>query len=309
LYSRSPESRPPKPYIAPATLPSPEELDHMPPKALLKRLNLHALKGFSQSFLTDSYVVKETLDAADLQPEDQVLEIGPGLGVLTRGLVKRAGRVVAVELDPILAGLLPRLVSSPERLDLHQADVLELDLSTVLRGPYKVVANLPYHITSPVLRMMLTTANKPKVMVVMVQKEVADRIMAKPGDTSLLSIMVQLYSRVSVVTQVPAGAFFPEPKVDSTVIKLEIYDKLPVEVDDPEAMLKIVAAGFSRRRKQLHNSLSEGLWFPAGGVMELLSDAGIDPSRRAQTLTIEEWAQLYRCYQKLRERWQQEGVV
>ncbi|HEX2923012.1 MAG TPA: 16S rRNA (adenine(1518)-N(6)/adenine(1519)-N(6))-dimethyltransferase RsmA [Chloroflexota bacterium] len=304
----SPESSPPTRYFVPEGLPSPDELDSMPPKALLKRLNLHARKGFSQSFLTDSYVVSAILDAAGLQPDDQVLEIGPGLGVLTRGLVKRVGRVVAVEFDPILAELLPRLVSLPERLELYHSDILEFDLASTLRGAYKVVANLPYHITSPVLRMLLTASNKPRLMVVMVQKEVADRVMAKPGDTSLLSIMVQLYSRVSVVTQVPAGSFFPAPKVDSTVLKLEVYEKLPLDVDDPEAMLKIVAAGFSRRRKQLHNSLSEGLWFPAGGVMELLSDAGIDPSRRAQTLTLEEWAQLYRCYQKLKDQWQREGV-
>jgi len=306
LNSQPNRSRPEAPYVMPVGIPSPEELENLTPRALLKRLHLSARKGFSQSFLTDSYVVKEILEAADLQQDDQVLEVGPGLGVLTRGLLKRVARVVAVEFDPILAQLLPRLVATTDRLELHHADFLDFDLTSAFPKPYKVVANLPYHITSPAIRKLLTADTKPRLMVVMVQKEVADRIAAKPGETSLLSIMVQLYSRVSAVVQVQATAFYPAPKVDSTVLKMELYDRPPVDIDDPEAMLKIVAAGFSRRRKQLHNSLAEGLWFPPGGVMELLQSAGIDPARRAQTLTLEEWAELYRCYQRLKGVWQLE---
>lgn len=287
-----------------APFPTLEELDRLTPRALLQRLGLRAHKGLSQSFLTDPYVVSDIVDVAQITPEDQVLEIGPGLGILTRALTAAAGRVVAVELDRRLAELLPNLVPAPDRLEVMQADALDVDPSTLFTGPYKVAANLPYSVTSPMLRHLLTTGFKPDLMVVMVQKEVAERIAAKAGDTSLLSIMVQLYSRVSVVRQVPASAFFPPPKVDSTVLKLEVYRELPVEVDDPEALLRLAAAGFSRRRKQLHNALSEALWFPPGEVTRVLEAAGIDPTRRAQTLTLEEWARLHRNYEGAKTQWQ-----
>ncbi len=290
----------------PATVPSPEELQQLTPKALLRRLGLSARKGFSQSFLTDRYVVRDIVAAAELQPTDQVLEVGPGLGILTRDLVTAAGRVVAVELDRALAELLPRLVPEAANLEVIQADFLDVDPARLFEGRYKVVANLPYHITSPALRKLLTASAKPELMVVMVQKEVADRVLAKPGDTSLLSIMLQLYARVTKVRDVPASAFFPAPKVDSAVLKLEVYDRPPEGVEDPEELLAMVAAGFSRRRKQLHNSLSESMWFPPGGVFEVMQAAGIDPARRAQTLSIPEWIRLHRAYREARERWQRE---
>ena len=289
----------------PSTLPAPEELERLTPRALLKRLGLRAQKGLSQSFLTDQYVVKDIVEAAQVMPDEQVMEIGPGLGILTRALTAVARRVVAVELDRQLADLLPGLVPLRERLEVIYADALDVDTAGLFDGPYKVAANLPYAVTSPMLRHLLTARLKPDVMVVMVQKEVAERIAARPGDTSLLSIMVQLYSRVSVVRQVPASAFFPPPKVDSTVLKLEVYRELPVEVDDPEALLQLASAGFSRRRKQLHNALAESLWFPSGEVTNVLEEAGIDPSRRAQTLTIEEWARLRRAYEAARAGWQE----
>ncbi len=289
------------------TLPTPEEIDTMTPRALLRRLGLRAHKGLSQSFLTDRYVVKDVVEAAEVGPGDDVLEIGPGLGILTRALVQRARKVVAVELDRELAPLLPRLVRRPDRLGVIQEDALNLDLGALFPGPYKVAANLPYHITSPLLRLLLTAARKPEVIVVMVQKEVAERIAAKPGDTSLLSVMVQLYSKVSIVREVPAGSFFPPPEVDSAVLKLEVYRQLPVNVDDPEDLLRLVAGGFSRRRKQIHNSLSESMWFAPGAVVEVLRAAGIDPSRRAQTLSLEEWASLYRAYESARRGWQEGG--
>jgi 16S rRNA (adenine1518-N6/adenine1519-N6)-dimethyltransferase len=134
---------------------------------------------------------------------------------------------------------------------------------------------------------------------------VAERIAAKPGDTSLLSIMVQLYSKVTFVRGVPAGSFFPPPEVDSAVLKLDVYGQLPVDVDNPEELLRLVAAGFSRRRKQIHNSLSEAMWFAPGTIADVLTAAGIDPSRRAQTLSVEEWASLYRAYESARRAWQE----
>ncbi len=285
--------------------PALEELDRLTPRALLQRLGLRAQKWLSQSFLTDPYVVRDIVQAAQITPEDQLLEIGPGLGVLTRALTAVAERVVAVELDRRLAELLPSLVPFRDRLEVVQADALDVDPAGLFDGPYKVAANLPYAVTSPMLRHLLTARRKPDVMVVMVQKEVAERIAARPGDTSLLSIMVQLYSRVSVVRQVPASAFFPPPKVDSTVLKLDVYRELPVDVDDPESLLRLASAGFSRRRKQLHNALSEALWFPSGEVTRVLDAAGIDPARRAQTLTIGEWARLHRIYEAARSEWQE----
>lgn len=287
--------------------PTPAEIDELTPKALLRRLGLRAHRGLSQSFLTDRYAVQDIVDAAGIGPEDEVMEIGPGLGILTRALVARASRVVAIEFDRDLAPLLPRLVSRSERLEVIQEDALKIDLPALFVGPYKVAANLPYHITSPLLRMLLTATRKPEVIVVMVQKEVAQRIAAKPGDTSLLSIMAQLYSRVSLVREVPAGAFFPPPEVDSAVLKLEVYKDLPVDVDAPEKLLSLVAAGFSRRRKQLHNSLSESIWFPPGGEVQVLEAAGLDPSRRAQTLTLQEWTSLYHAYENARSGWQERG--
>lgn len=286
---------------------SSEELWRLTPKALLRRLGLSARKGLSQSFLTDSYVARDIVNAAELSPEDEVLEVGPGLGVLTRELVKVARRVVAVELDPKLAGLLPTLAPAPKCLEVIQADILDFDPSYAFANRYKVVANLPYHISSPLLRKLLTAQLKPTLMVVMVQKEVAERMAAKPGDASLLSIMVQLYARVSIVRYVSAAQFYPMPKVDSAVVKLEVYDRPPVVVDDPEAMLKVVSAGFSRRRKQLHNALAQSLWFPPGGAYEVLEMAGIDPARRAQTLSLEEWARLYRAYREMQQKWRQEA--
>lgn len=285
--------------------PTPEEADRITPRALLGRLGLRAHKGLSQSFLTDRYVVRDVIEAAGVNRADQVLEIGPGLGILTRALVRAAGKVVAVEVDRKLAAMLPKLVSEPERLRVIQGDALEMDLPSLFSGPYKVAANLPYHITSPLLRMLLTSGSKPSVIVVMVQKEVAERIAASPGDTSLLSIMVQLYSTVSLVRDVPAGSFFPPPKVDSAILRLQPRAELPV--DDPEALLSLVASGFSRRRKQIHNSLSESMWFPPGGVVDVLEAAGIDPARRAQTLSLEEWERLYRAYGEARVRWQTEA--
>ena len=289
------------------TFPSLEEVDQLTPKALLRRLGLRAHKGLSQSFLTDRYVVQDIVEAAVVGNEDHVLEIGPGLGILTRALVDRASRVVAIELDRQLAPLLPRLVRHPERLEVIQEDALKVEPAEIFGGRYKVAANLPYHITSPLLRKLLTATRKPDVIVVMVQKEVAERIAAKPGDTSLLSIMVQLYSKVSIVRDVPAGSFFPPPQVDSAVLKLDVYDRPAVDVDDPERLLSVVASGFSRRRKQIHNALSESMWFPGGGVEQVLAAAGIESSRRAQTLSLDEWAALYRAYEAARSRWQEAG--
>lgn len=289
-------------------LPSREELERLTPRALLRRLGLRPRRGLSQNFLTDPYVVRDIVAAAELTPDDEVLEVGPGLGVMTRELVAVAKRVVAVELDQQLAEVLPRMVPRPERLEVVPVDVMEFDPAQTFAGPFKVVANLPYHITSAALRKLLTGGRKPSLLVVMVQREVAERMTAAPGATSVLSIMVQLYSKPSVVRQVPREAFYPSPEVASTVLKMEPHESPPVDVRDREGLMKLVAAAFSRRRKQIHNALAQSLWFPAGGVAPVLESAGIAPERRAQTLTLEEWARLYRAYEQFRSEWKREGA-
>ncbi len=232
-----------------------------------------------------------------------VLEIGPGLGVLTAALARSAGRVVAVEIDPgmravladVLAGFSNVAVVPADILAVEPADVLGFEADAAGRRPgYKVVANLPYHITSAVLRHILEARVTPERAVVMVQKEVADRIMAGPGDMSILAVAVQLYARPSRVGIVPAGAFHPAPKVDSAVLRLDVHPVPPVEIDDVDAFFRVVRAGFGQKRKQLRNSLAGGLGIAAAAADGALRRAGIDPARRAETLSLDEWAALAR---------------
>ncbi|MCE7939513.1 MAG: 16S rRNA (adenine(1518)-N(6)/adenine(1519)-N(6))-dimethyltransferase RsmA, partial [Chloroflexi bacterium CFX6] len=273
------------------------------PRDLLRRYGLRPRKGLGQHFLVDPSHLARIVDAAELAPTDAVLEIGPGLGVLTAALARAAGRVVAVEIDPgmravladVLAGLPNVAIVPADILAVEPADVLGLGADAVGRCPgYKVVANLPYHITSAVLRHVLEARVVPERAVVMVQKEVADRILAGPGDMSILAVAVQLYARPSRVSVVPAGAFYPPPKVDSAVLRLDVYPSPPVDVGDVDVFFRVVRAGFGQKRKQLRNSLAGGLGLPAEVAGALLRQAGIDPSRRAETLTLEAWAALAR---------------
>ncbi|MHB8104471.1 MAG: ribosomal RNA small subunit methyltransferase A, partial [Dehalococcoidales bacterium] len=224
---------------------------------------------------------------------------------MTKELAKRAGWVIAIELDNRLAAILQETIQNENVVVLNE-DVLGTDPAKLLKGgaphfppnlrSYKVVANLPYYITSPVLRHFLEALVKPETMVVMVQKEVAGTIAAPAGDRSMLSIAVQFYGQPSIVADVPAAAFFPPPEVDSAVVKIEVYKKPPVAVDDVEGFFKLVRAGFTAARKQVANSLAKGLDLPKADVLTLLAKAKIDPQRRAETFTLEEWANLWRNY-------------
>jgi 16S rRNA (adenine1518-N6/adenine1519-N6)-dimethyltransferase len=274
-------------------------------KKLLRRFDIRAKKGLGQHFLVDDAVLEKILDAADLSPSDTVIEVGPGLGLMTAALAKRAGWVIAIELDNRLAAILTETLPTENIVVLNE-DVLGTDPSTLLKGAaphfppqlrsYKVVANLPYYITSPVLRHFLEAPVKPKMMVVMVQKEVARTIVAEAGHRSVLSIAVQFYGKPSIVADVPAASFFPPPEVDSAVVKIEVYRQPPVPVDDVAGFFKLVRAGFSAARKQVANSLTQGLSLPRQDVQALLAKASIDPTRRAETFTLEEWATLFREY-------------
>jgi 16S rRNA (adenine1518-N6/adenine1519-N6)-dimethyltransferase len=275
----------------------------------LRQAGLRARKGLGQHFLVDGGVLKSILAAAELTPNDIVIEVGPGLGVLTRELSRQAGRVVAVELDDNLASLLKETLASFDNVTIVNQDILKVDPESLLQEHfpdrktdswyYKVVANLPYYITSPVLRHFLEASVKPQCLVVMVQKEVAREITAKPDRMSLLAISVQLYGEPKIVKYVRASSFYPAPEVDSAILRIAVYPRPVVEVDT-ESFFKLVRAGFSAARKQLGNSLAQGLDRPKVEVLPILEKAGIDSRRRAETLSIEEWARLWREYAKMK---------
>jgi len=284
-------------------------------KRLLRQLGLQARKGLGQHFLVDEGVLERIVDAAELGPTDVVLEIGPGLGVLTRELAGKAGWVVAVELDTRLALVLKKELASFNNVAIVNQDILKTSPASLLEGlppdfpgigdgrlGYKVVANLPYYITSAVLRHFLEAQFKPRLMVVMVQKEVAEAIVAQPGDMSLLAISVQFYGRPDIISYVPASSFYPAPEVDSAILKIGLYPQPPVSVADREGFFGLVRAGFSARRKQLVGSLANGLGLPKAEVLPLLERAGIISRRRAETLTLEEWARLWRVFAQVGER-------
>lgn len=269
-------------------------------RQMLRRYDLRARKGLGQHFLIDESVLGLIVTTAQLTPDDVVIEVGPGLGVLTRELAKHAGRVVAIELDDKLAALLKDSLSDAGNVTIINEDVLKVEpvalLKEVNAERYKVVANLPYYITSPVLRHFLEAAIKPALMVVMVQKEVAEEIAAAPGRMSLLSIGVQLYGAPEIVARVPAESFYPAPAVDSAILKVTPYSQPPVEISDEEGFFALVRAGFSAARKQLANSLTQGLGIPKDEAADLLTKANIASQRRAETLSLEEWANLWRVY-------------
>jgi len=275
------------------------------PLDLLRRHKLDLKKSLGQNLLIDTTHLARIAGAADLTPTDHVLEIGPGLGALTHQLAARAGRVVAVELDRRLIPILRQEFASQPNVSFVHADILKIDpgetvhTQTVaqqpaahLSSPYKLVANLPYYITSAVLRHILESAHPPTLAVLLVQHEVAQRIIAQPGEMSLLAVSVQFYARPSILQLVPAGAFLPRPKVDSSVLRLDILPKPAATGVEPAHFFSVVRAGFSQRRKQLRNSLSAGLSCTKPQADQWLHAADIDPSRRAETLSIPEWGRL-----------------
>ncbi|HUT97405.1 MAG TPA: 16S rRNA (adenine(1518)-N(6)/adenine(1519)-N(6))-dimethyltransferase RsmA [Dehalococcoidales bacterium] len=263
-------------------------------RRLLRQSDLRARKGLGQHFLINAEVLEAIIAAAELGSDDLVVEVGPGLGILTRELAGRAGGVVAVELDDNLAALLKERLASFNNVTIVNGDMLKIEPKELVEGRgYKVVANLPYYITSPVLRHFLEAEAKPQAMVVMVQKEVAEAIAAKAGDMSLLSVSVQFYGSPEIVAIVPPESFYPAPAVSSAILKIDVYPQPKVDVDE-KGFFDTVRAGFAAPRKQLANSLARGLGREKAEVLPFLQKAGIDPSRRAETLTVGEWAELWR---------------
>ena len=264
-------------------------------KKLLASYDLRAKKGLGQNFLIDGSILKKIAAAAELTTADMVIEVGPGLGVLTETLAEQAGKVIAIELDKNLADILKVRFKDLKKVTVIQDDVLKVNPADILgkQTAYKVVANLPYYITSAVIRHFLEATVKPNTMVLMVQKEVAKQITARPGEMSLLSVSVQLYGKPGMVSKVSAQSFYPAPNVDSAILKIEVYPQPKVQTGDIDGFFNIVRAGFSANRKQLVNSLSNGLKVPKSEILPLLERTGIDPQRRAETLTIDEWGVLY----------------
>jgi len=300
---------------------------------LLRRHGLHLKKRLGQNFLADPVHLDRIVAAAELGRNDVVLEIGPGVGTLTARLARQAGQVIAVELD---AGLLPALretLAAYTNIIIVQGDILQLDPAALIasainqdeasspsgaphssfiaphssfiaphssfiapHSSFKVVANLPYYITSAAIRHLLSASVRPELIVLTVQREVAQRIIAKPPEMSLLAVSVQLYAQPEIVARIPAGAFYPPPKVDSAILRLRPWQHSPVELPSEDVFFEVVRAGFGQRRKQLHNSLKSGLALPAEVVLEMLQKAGIAPERRAETLTLDEWGRLAREY-------------
>jgi len=274
-------------------------------KRLLRHLGIKARKSLGQHFLIDEEVLKVVVSAAELIADDVVMEIGPGLGVLTKELARRAGWVITVELDSSLAAALRQTLSSLENITVVDGDILKLEPVALLQEQkitgYKIVANLPYYITSAVLRHFLEAKFPPQIMVVMVQKEVAEAIVAKPGRMNLLSVSVQLYGEPKIVSYVSAGCFYPPPEVSSAILKVVLYPQPMVAVDEREGFFGLVRAGFCASRKQLVNSLAQGLGLSKDCALSLLEMAAIIPKRRAETLAIVEWVQLWQVYKRVKD--------
>ena len=244
--------------------------------------------------------MKKIVQSANLTPQDRVLEIGAGLGSLTTVLSASSAQVTAVEIDKKLVPILREVAAPYPNINVVQGDMLELDPAALMAAPgYVVVANIPYYITSALIRHLLTGSCKPSRMVLTMQKEVAARICVQPGDYSLLALSVQVYGEPKIVLNIPAGAFFPSPKVDSATLRIDLYEQPLIPTADMDCFFQLARIGFSQKRKTMRNTLAAGLHWTGDQAAGLLSAAGIDPNRRAQTLEIPEWRTLVLEYQEI----------
>ena len=268
----------------------------------LRRYGLQPNKGLGQNFLVEQAILENIVEAANLSAGDTVLEIGAGTGALTKLLAQEAGHVVAIELDEQLMVVLQDELSDYENVTLVQGDILTLAPPDLIapNTSYKVVANLPYYITSAVLRHLLEADHRPQLAVFTVQYEVAKRIVAQPGEMSLLTVSVQFYGRPELRFRIKPGSFYPSPEVESAVVRIDVHPTPPLPPQERARFFRVVRAGFSQRRKQLHNALSSGLapQISKQEAVAILEETGVDHRRRAQTLTVEEWIEVSRQVSK-----------
>jgi 16S rRNA (adenine1518-N6/adenine1519-N6)-dimethyltransferase len=259
-------------------------------KKTLKTFGTHTKKDLGQHFLIDEKALDKIVETANLTKDDKVIEVGPGMGILTRELCQNAGEVIAIELDSTMLSVVKTACIKHDNLRVENQDILKLDTSKLKN--YKVVSNLPYYVTSPTIRMFLEAENKPEEMVLLVQREVAERIAAKPGRMSILAVSVQFYGDPVIVGIVPRASFFPAPKVDSAILKIKVYKK-PIFNVETKRFFQIVKAGFGEKRKQLINSLAGGMKLNRAEVEKWLAKSEINPQMRAEALSMTDWHELY----------------
>ncbi len=268
-------------------------------RSRLRSAGIAPRKSLGQNFLTDDDTARRIVRLAGIQPGEVVLEIGPGIGALTRHLAQAARHVIAIEIDRNLIPILQQELAGAANVTILQADALAVDFAALLSdagvdasAPVRFVGNLPYYITSALIRRMLESSLDIRGIVLTVQLEVAERIVAQPGDMSLLSVSVQVYGKPEQLMRLSPSVFYPQPDVDSAVVRITPYH----QCDHPDTLFELARAGFSQRRKQLRNTLSAGLQLPKTDADELLADAAIDAARRAETLSIPEWMHLTEVY-------------
>ncbi|MEX2425620.1 MAG: 16S rRNA (adenine(1518)-N(6)/adenine(1519)-N(6))-dimethyltransferase RsmA [Thermomicrobiaceae bacterium] len=261
-------------------------------REILRELEVTPSKALGQNFLHDRKIVRRIVSVADIDDSVDVLEIGPGLGILTQELVNHAGSVTAVELDSKLAARLGDYFK--DRARIFEGDILQVNLPDVLPStPYIVVANLPYSVATAAVQRMFEAETPPERMVIMVQREVAERMVARPPEMSILAVAVQFYATAKIQFRIGSGAFIPAPRVESSVIRLDLHAEPPLPRATHPDFFRLVKAGFSQRRKRLDNSIASSLRVAKADVSEALVLGGLDPSRRAETFDVSEWVQLF----------------
>jgi 16S rRNA (adenine1518-N6/adenine1519-N6)-dimethyltransferase len=270
-------------------------------KDLFRHYQIKPKDYLGQNFLIDEIALDEIVNAADLKKTDTVVEVGPGLGVLTQKLAQLAGQVIAIEKDRTMLDILDVNLKDHKNVKVFHQDVLRFNADKIISGPYKVVANIPYYLTSHLFQYFLRLKNKPELMVFLVQKEVGLRVTAKPGAMSILGISVQLFSDPEIITHVDKASFWPSPKVDSVILKI-VPKKSQLKIINEEEFFRIVKIGFSSKRKQLHNNLSAGLKLSPIDTSKWLEQNNIDPKFRAQDLNIQDWINLYESRDNFKKR-------
>ena len=264
-------------------------------KSILKKYHLWAKKSLGQNFLVDENALEAIIKAAELKSSDRVIEVGPGTGFLTERLIEQVKHVLCIELDQDMVNVLNDRFANSENLEIVNEDVLKFPISNVQCPKYKLVANIPYYITSPLIKHFLHSAQPPELMVLLVQKEVAQKICGKGGKT-LLSVQIEVFGEPDLIAQVPRTSFYPAPKVDSAVLRIRPHAQPLVPADQQKAFFRLVKFGYSQKRKKLSNTLAAGLHLKPKEIAEKMKSVGIDPNLRAEHLGVGEWSNLIKLF-------------